>query len=200
MWTLIFVIKSTGYEWVECLNLLNLLITHLWYEHAFPCISWVSQDDFMLFPWKLQPEVSVLASRLGIERNPLIQCASRLGDQDQLMLEAWNQPTNFRGQSARQIGHFWHKLDTFDTFEVSERFSSSTQLQSIAQSIAKDLESLHETLLIFAGAGAWCKETLARLRKIRFCWQADGVKRHQETLTEVFPWGLRRHFWRQETI
>ena len=27
--------------------------------------------------------------RLGIEKNPLIQCAKRLGDQEELMLEAW---------------------------------------------------------------------------------------------------------------
>ena len=134
--------KSTGYEWVECLNHLNLLITHLWDEHAFPWISWVSQDD-MFFPWKLQPEFSVLASRLGIERNPLIQCASRLGDQDQLMLEA---------------------LDTFDTFDTRQSQRDSAvplTLQSIAQSIAKDLESPSPS-----PSDAWDVADLCRCRSL----------------------------------
>ena len=95
-------------------------------------------------------------------------------------------------------------LTLLTLLEVSERFSSSTHFAKYCTKYCKG----------FGVTTFWCmrrcwslqvpkpgaKKTLARLRKIRFCWQADGVKRHQETFTEVFPWGLRRHFWRQETV
>ena len=152
----------------------------------FPCISTASPGDFLFFPWTTGLPLFWL-SRLGIERNPLIQCASRLGDQDQLMLEAWTCLELWRYLVGGLVAIF------FPIYWVANHPNWLSYFSEGWPNHQPDTfgHEIWEQLLFAAGAGAWCKETLARLRKIRYCWRMGWAKRQRYFLVSE-GWHLLR--------